>query len=114
MGDQTAAATRPAEGVRTASGHPAPWRQAHRSLPGYLRDAKPSVKKVARLMLVTARLPTSPARMMPSFLIVGAQRCGTTSMSRRLGEHPAVFGAVLQEEVHYFDNAYGRGRAWYR
>ena len=69
---------------------------------------------MARLMLVTARLPTSPARMTPSFLIVGAQRCGTTSLSRALGEHPAVFGAVLQEEVHYFDNAYGRGRAWYQ
>lgn len=83
-------------------------------MPGYLRDAKPLVKQMARTALVTARLPTSPGRMMPSFLIVGAQRCGTTSMSRTLGQHPAVFGAVLQEEVHYFDTAYGRGRAWYR
>jgi hypothetical protein len=83
-------------------------------LPGYLRDTKPSIKQMARSALVTARLPTSPARMRPSFLIVGAQRCGTTSMSRALGEHPAVFGAVLREEVHYFDNGYGRGPAWYR
>jgi hypothetical protein len=111
-GDKTAAVARPSQAARTA---PAPGRpQAHRTVPGYLRDTKPSVKQVARLTLVTARLPTSPARMLPSFLIVGAQRCGTTSMSRTLGEHPAVFPAVLQEEVHYFDNAYRRGRAWYR
>jgi hypothetical protein len=113
-GDQTAAATRPTEGARAAPGRTAPRPQARRSLPGYLRDTKPSVKQAARLTLVTARLPTSPARMLPSFLIVGAQRCGTTSMSRTLSEHPAVFGAVLAEEVHYFDNGYRRGRAWYR
>lgn len=52
--------------------------------------------------------------MQPSFLIVGAQRCGTTSMSRILGEHPAVFGSLLNEEVHYFDLSYPRGMAWYR
>jgi Sulfotransferase family len=110
-GDRTAAAPRPAKG---APGRAAPRPQAHRSVPGYLRDTRPSVKQLARVTLVTARLPTSRVRMLPSFLIVGAQRCGTTSLSRTLGEHPAVFGAVLAEEVHYFDNAYRRGRAWYR
>jgi hypothetical protein len=52
--------------------------------------------------------------MLPSFLIVGAQRAGTTSMSRTLSAHPAVFHPVLHQEVHYFDNAYDRGMAWYR
>lgn len=113
-GDKTVAAARPGAGSRIAAERPAARPQVHRSLPGYLRDTKPSVKQVARLAVVTARLPTSAARMLPSFLIVGAQRCGTTSMARTLDEHPAVFGAVLQEEVHYFDNAYRRGRAWYR
>ena len=59
--------------------------------------------------MVTARLPTSRVRIMPSFLIVGAQRCGTTSLSRTLDEHPAVFTAVLHEEVHFFDVSYRRG-----
>jgi Sulfotransferase domain len=113
-GDKTVAATRPDERARIAQDRPVPRPQAHRSLPGYLRDTKPSVKQVARLTIVTARLPTSPVRMLPGFLIVGAQRCGTTSMARTLDEHPAVFGSVLQEEVHYFDNAYHRGLSWYR
>jgi len=52
--------------------------------------------------------------MPPSFLIVGAQRCGTTSMSRILDEHPAVFGSLLNEEVHYFDLSYQPGMGWYR
>ena len=29
-------------------------------------------------------------------------------------EHPAVFSAVLHEEVHYFDVAYAAGCRWYR
>lgn len=74
----------------------------------------PAAKRAARSALLTASLPTAPARMLPSFLIVGAQRGGTTSMSRNLSEHPAVFGSLLQQEVHYFDVAYRRGLGWYR
>lgn len=74
----------------------------------------PVIKQSVRSALVAARLPTGRARMLPGFLIVGAQRCGTTSLSRSLIEHPAVFGSVLREEVHYFDNAYAEGLGWYR
>jgi Sulfotransferase domain len=57
---------------------------------------------------------TSPARMLPGFLIVGAQRCGTTSMYRTLSQHPDVRKAVLHKGVHYFDLNYDRGLRWYR
>ncbi len=57
---------------------------------------------------------TAPARMLPSFLICGGQRCGTTSMYRALAQHPAVLKAVLHKGVHYFDVAYGHGMRWYR
>jgi hypothetical protein len=52
--------------------------------------------------------------MLPGFLIVGAQRCGTTSIYRALSQHPAVLKAVLHKGVHYFDTQYGRGMGWYR
>lgn len=78
------------------------------------RAIAPVVKQSIRSAVVTARLPTCRGRMLPGFLIVGAQRCGTTSLSRSLMEHPAVSGALLRQEVHYFDNAYGEGPAWYR
>ena len=61
----------------------------------------------------TGRL-TASARMTPSFLIVGAQRCGTTSMYKTLAQHPMVLPAVLHKGAHYFDTGYGHGPAWYR
>lgn len=57
---------------------------------------------------------TSSARTLPSFLIVGAQRCGTTSMYRTLAQHPAALKPVRQKGVHFFDTDYGKGMAWYR
>ena len=36
----------------------------------------------------------------PDFFIVGAPKCGTTSLNAYLGEHPAVF--MAQKEQHYW------------
>jgi len=57
---------------------------------------------------------TQSLRMEPGFLIVGAQRCGTTSMFKALREHPAVLPPVLLKGVHYFDKRYERGPGFYR
>ncbi|MDR7279332.1 sulfotransferase domain-containing protein [Catenuloplanes atrovinosus] len=57
---------------------------------------------------------TSGSRMLPSFLIAGGQRCGTTSLYRALAAHPVVLKAVLHKGVHYFDTSYHRGLSWYR
>ncbi|MFL6128114.1 MAG: sulfotransferase family protein [Mycobacteriales bacterium] len=57
---------------------------------------------------------TSESRMLPTFLIAGAQRSGTTSMYRALSQHPAVLKAPFHKGVHYFDIGYHRGMAWYR
>jgi hypothetical protein len=50
---------------------------------------------------------------MPDFLIVGAQRSGTTSLYRYLAEHPAVAPPV-RKEIQYFTLHYRRGARWYR
>lgn len=55
---------------------------------------------------------TASVRLTPSFLILGAQRSGTTSLYRYITSHPRVFPA-LRKEVHYFDFQYDRGRRWY-
>jgi hypothetical protein len=53
--------------------------------------------------------------MLPGFLIVGAERCGTTSLFHVLRQHPAIFSAAMpKKELHYFDQAYGRGLGWYQ
>lgn len=83
----------------------------------FRRQRAPLVRSVRRLThstVINFGLPTYWARSLPSFLIVGAQRCGTTSLTRTLSTHPAVFGPLVHREVHYFDCAYTRGIAWYR
>ena len=76
--------------------------------------APPAVKRAAQTVSVAAGRLTSAARVLPDFLLIGGQRCGTTSMYRTLSAHPAVLKPVLHKGVHYFDTGYGRGPAWYR
>ena len=57
---------------------------------------------------------SAQSRVLPSFLIAGGQRCGTTSLYLALAAHPAVLKAVLHKGVHYFDVDYHRGIDWYR
>lgn len=73
-----------------------------------------NARRATRTVLVHSGLPTAWARMLPSFLIMGGQRCGTTSLARTLSAHPAMFNALRQREVHYFDLAYWHGLSWYR
>lgn len=52
-------------------------------------------------------------KLLPDFIILGAQKCGTGSLYNYLCTHPAVLPAVCKE-VHYFDNNYDKGTDWYR
>ncbi len=74
----------------------------------------PALQELARATARATGRVTASARMTPSFLIVGAQRCGTTSMYKTLSQHPRVLPAVLHKGAHYFDTGYGHGWAWYR
>lgn len=56
---------------------------------------------------------TAPLRLLPDFLIIGAQRAGTTSLFHHLAAHPDVTPS-FPKEVHYFTNHYHRGPGWYR
>ncbi|GAE30928.1 sulfotransferase domain-containing protein [Alkalihalobacillus hemicellulosilyticus] len=48
----------------------------------------------------------------PSFLIIGAQKCGTTSLYQYLIKHPTISQAK-RKEIHYFDVYYDKGTEWY-
>jgi hypothetical protein len=82
--------------------------------PQVLAEPVPPAVRAAHTVSVSAGRLTYRARMLPGFLIVGAQRCGTTSMYRTLSQHPAVLKAVLHKGVHYFDTGYAHGLAWYQ
>jgi lipopolysaccharide transport system ATP-binding protein len=55
---------------------------------------------------------SAPARAHPTFLVIGAQKSGTTSLRRYLVEHPAVLCAE-PKELHYFDRRHELGDGWY-
>jgi hypothetical protein len=51
--------------------------------------------------------------MLPNFIIIGAQRCGTTSLYNHLIKHPNIKPAIIKE-THYFDSNLNRSLNWYK
>jgi len=68
-----------------------------------LKDAVPSAW----------RLATHRVRHLPTTVIVGAQKAGTTQLYAYMVKHPRVFGAA-EKEVDYFSKHPKRSVAWYR
>jgi hypothetical protein len=56
---------------------------------------------------------TSARRPLPDFLILGAQKAGTTALYAYLRWHPGITGPSWKE-VSFFDRHYLRGVRWYR
>ena len=71
------------------------------------------VRAVLRNAVWTYGRLTSAARPLPDFLILGAQKGGTTALYSYLRRHPSITGPSWKE-VSYFDRHYVRGEAWYR
>jgi hypothetical protein len=59
------------------------------------------------------RLGTAYVRTLPDFIIIGAQKGGTTFLNQLLAQHPRIKAAFLKE-VHYFDLNFDKGTNWYR
>ena len=53
--------------------------------------------------------------MIPTFLICGAQKSGTTSLYKTLGQHPKICLAS-NKEIHFFDREknFRKGKKWYK
>lgn len=53
--------------------------------------------------------------VLPNFLLIGAQKCGTTWMAQMLEQHPQIATASTKE-LHFFSNRqnFSRGTQWYR
>jgi len=72
----------------------------------------PARRRLARWRLAVRR-PTGSLRRLPSLLVIGAQRCGTSSLYKYLGQHPGV-APSLRKEIEYFSTRYTEGVDWYR
>jgi hypothetical protein len=56
---------------------------------------------------------TASVRPLPDFLVIGAQKAGTTALYAYLRWHPGI-GGPSWKEASFFDRHYSRGEAWYR
>jgi sulfotransferase family protein len=77
----------------------------------------PTIPKPVRAVLRNAvwsyGKATAALRPLPDFLIIGAQKAGTTALYAYLRQHPQITGPSWKE-VSFFDRHYARGEAWYR
>ena len=71
------------------------------------------VRALPRSAIWTYGRLTSSLRPLPTALIIGAQKAGTTALYSWLRGHPAVVGPSWKE-VNYFDRRYAKGERWYR
>ncbi|CAK8724919.1 hypothetical protein KKHLCK_15360 [Candidatus Electrothrix laxa] len=56
---------------------------------------------------------TACLRPLPNFLVIGAQKAGTTSLFHYICQHPDVF-VNKSKEIHFFDRYCDFGTYWYR
>ena len=79
------------------------------------------LKRPLRPGLRRFRSATARRRILPSFLVLGAQRAGTSTLFFHLRQHPEISGPRGAEksvdwpkELHFFDEKFGKGVDWYR
>jgi len=71
------------------------------------------VRAVARNAVWAWGSATAAARPLPDFLVLGAQKAGTTALYAYLRRHPGITGPSWKE-VSFFDRHWTRGERWYR
>jgi hypothetical protein len=69
--------------------------------------------KLIRSVRSRVRLATSSYRALPDFLIIGAQKAGTSSLFKLLIQHPLITRSY-RKELQYFTNHFALGLPWYR
>jgi Sulfotransferase domain len=79
-----------------------------------VRQAPEPLRHIGRLAYRGVAAPTARLRLEPGFILIGAQRCGTTSLFRALTAHPQLVRPLFHKGVNYFDLNYYRGADWYR
>ena len=71
------------------------------------------VRKVVRNTIWASGRLTARWRGLPDFLVIGAQKAGTTALYTYLRRHPDILGPFWKE-VSFFDRYWTKGEVWYR
>jgi hypothetical protein len=73
----------------------------------------PGAQELGRRIAVCGGRLSAGLRVEPSFIVVGAQRCGTTSLFRALMSHRNVLRPIMHKGVNYFDVSSDKSWSWY-
>lgn len=76
-------------------------------------EQKEAGRRARELLHRSWRTLTAPSRALPDFIVLGAQKAGSTSLHQYLRQHPQIFPS-RKKEVHYFDLHLDKGTIWYR
>lgn len=79
----------------------------------YKLGKSPTIHKLAISLHGNYCTLTGFLHVLPDFYIIGAAKCGTTSLYDYLSYHPDVFSA-FGKELHYFEELHSRGINWYK
>jgi len=82
-----------------------------RSVTRFIKESR--LFRYVRLLQPETRLWGREPGVLPSFLIIGAQRSGSTFLHDMLATQTSARCSPLQKEVHYFDNKYYKSLDWY-
>ena len=72
---------------------------------------RPHIASIANNIRNTSYWMNPPGKL-PSFIIIGAQKAGTTALFKALSEHPQISTARMKE-VHFANRNWHRGVEWY-
>jgi hypothetical protein len=78
-----------------------------------LKSAKSYTRSSFNFSSQVYRIMTNRLRLLPDFLIIGGERCGTSSLYYYLTEQPFIVAASTKE-THFFDENFAKGIEWYR
>lgn len=71
------------------------------------------IRDVNNRILSRLKYFATPIRRKPDYLILGAQKSGTSTLFKLLSDHPEIHNPYTKE-LHYFDWHYNHSFFWYR
>lgn len=85
--------------------------EVRRSVTRWIKESR--YFRYLRLVQPESRLWFRGEGTLPDFLVIGAQRSGSTFLNDYLNINTSAEGSPIQKEVHYFDNKFYKSLKWY-
>jgi len=78
-----------------------------------MAKSKPILRRLSLSLRFRYRLLTASQRALPDYIVIGGQKCGTTSLHDYIKRHPNIV-PPFKKDSSFFDANYFRGFPWYQ